>query len=499
MNEVRFYLSRLVRHTHWITLLVIIGSAIGFGFTVLPQNFVGQARLLIEPQQISDELAPQTASLQTADQVDLIRQRVLRRQTVLDLARRMNLHDRASSASVNDPDRIVQDMRDRITLESVGGRDAPTVLTVAFRWPDAKTAAIVSNEILDIILRENVALRTQSASKTRQFFEQEVARLETILAEHDRQILSFTETHKNALPDSLEYRRKQQGIAQEHMLRLEGERLSALENRDAILDQMKLTGELQKTQGSSRPSKDQQKLQELRSELLAQQAFLSVENPKVRLLQSRVAALQSVDDGSLSDETPVNRDQALLVSVDRQIASLDRQYQLVANKVDALTQGIDATALNGILLDNLERAKQNARVQYDLAIGGKARAETGEMIEMLQQGQRLSIFEKAVTPQRPQGFSKRFQILLGAAAGLLVGICMSLAFTNLSPVVRRSEDLVKGLGITPFAVIPHQKNFPARLAWEQEFLPGRATTAMVILCAHFSSFAPAPFNNLIGS
>jgi len=86
MNEVRFYLSRLVRHTHWITLLVIIGSAIGFGFTVLPQNFVGQARLLIEPQQISDELAPQTASLQTADQVDLIRQRVLRRQTVLDLA-----------------------------------------------------------------------------------------------------------------------------------------------------------------------------------------------------------------------------------------------------------------------------------------------------------------------------------------------------------------------------------------------------------------------------
>ena len=60
---------------------------------------------------------------------------------------------------------------------------------------------------------------------------------------------------------------------------------------------------------------------------------------------------------------------------------------------------IEATPGNAITLDTLERDYANIRIQYDQAVANKARAETGDIIEALCKGQRISVIEQAVVPQ----------------------------------------------------------------------------------------------------
>ncbi len=82
-------------------------------------------------------------------------------------------------------------------------------------------AAAVTNEVVTLILRENVAMRTTVAGQTLEYFVQEVARLDRELAEQGAAILAFKEANKDALPDSLDFRRSQQAAAQERLLLIE--------------------------------------------------------------------------------------------------------------------------------------------------------------------------------------------------------------------------------------------------------------------------------------
>ncbi len=469
----RFYFKRLLRQMHWLILIATLGGAAGYGLMrIMPQDYVGQARLLVEAQEIPGDLAVSTVRSQGAEQVELVRQRILRRQTVLDLAERLGLFPHEATGSR--AERTVQEMRERISLTTVGGREAPTLVTVAFRWPDARTAATVSNEILDIILREDVALRTRSATKTLEFFKQEVARLDAELAFHDKQILAFTQKQSDALPDSLDFRRKHQNAAEEHLMKIEEDRAAVMEKRMLLSEKQRLFAQGEgATQNVTIPI-DQEKMQQLQAELSAQQTLLSARNPKVQILKSRLAALQSSGALQQAGGAGLRRsaeDDLSLAALDRQIAVLDKRKGHIVVKLDDLARSIDATTENAILLGNLERAKANTRIQYDQAIANKARAETGEMIETLQKGQRLTVFERAVVPSKPEGFSLRTAIISGALAGLALGLAVLLITLRLTKTVRRPQDLIDGLGITPFATLPFEKTLAS-------YTDGRSVAAL---------------------
>jgi hypothetical protein len=66
-----------------------------------------------------------------------------------------------------------------------------------------------------------------------------------------------------------------------------------------------------------------------------------------------------------------------------------------------LKASIEATPGNAIALDTLERDYANTRAQYDAAVANKARAETGDTIEALSKGQRISVIEQAIAPREP--------------------------------------------------------------------------------------------------
>lgn len=75
--DIRFYLQRFLRRIHWFALFLTLGG-VGSLAAILyaPPIYAGHARLLMEAEQISDELAASTVRTQGAEQLELIRQRI---------------------------------------------------------------------------------------------------------------------------------------------------------------------------------------------------------------------------------------------------------------------------------------------------------------------------------------------------------------------------------------------------------------------------------------
>ena len=81
-------------------------------------------------------------------------------------------------------------------------------------------------------------------------------------------------------------------------------------------------------------------------------------------------------------------------------------------------------------------------------------AETGDLIEALSRGQRVSIIEQAVAPGQPESPNRPLIAAAGVGGGVALGLALVLLLELLNRAIRRPVDLTKGLGIAPFATVP---------------------------------------------
>jgi uncharacterized protein involved in exopolysaccharide biosynthesis len=178
------------------------------------------------------------------------------------------------------------------------------------------------------------------------------------------------------------------------------------------------------------------------------------------MLAAQIESLEKVVAAQLSAGGPASGNLGLSV-YDLQLADIDGQLQFIESQrtqirdeLDALRDSIDATPANASTIDTLERNYANTRMQYDLAIANRARAETGDVIEALAKGQRISIIEQAIAPREPESPNRPLIAFSGLAGGIALGLGFVLLLELLNTAVRRPQDLTAKLGITPFATLP---------------------------------------------
>lgn len=462
--DVRFYLSLFLRRIHYFLLMLALGAAIGITLAlVLPPLYRAQARLVVESAQIPGDLAASTVQVAAIEQLQIIQQRVLTRETLLEMANRLRIYqDTPGQAPARmTADEIVENLRERITFDIIGGnsREAQaTFVTIGFEAPRAELSAAVANEIVTLVLKENVEMRKTVAGQTLDFFIQEVERLDRELSESSAEILAFKEANKDALPDSIEFRRNQQAAAQERLLQVERDEAALRDRREGLIKLYETTGQVGTAEPEPRTAEERQ-LKSLRDQLTSELAVLSPTHPKVRMLESQIAALEKVVTAQLAAASP---DTAQLSPLEVQLADMDSQLAFLAQrKVQITTElaelrtSIEATPGNAATLETLERDQANIRAQYDQAVASKALAETGDTIEALARGQRITVLEQAVAPTEPASPNRPLIAAAGVGGGLAAGIGLILLLELLKGAIRRPEDLVARLGITPFATLPY--------------------------------------------
>ena len=469
--DLKFYFSRFLRRIHYVLIIFALGSAIGLTLArMLPPVYVASALLVVENEQIPDALAASTVQTEITVQLQIIQQRILTRANLLDMANRLQIYAPAPGqpAPRMEADDVVKNLRERISIVITGGASVArgpqqaVLVNVGFESPSPVLSAAVANEVVTLILKENVSMRTNVARQTLDFFVQEVARLDQELTTQGAAILEFKEKNQNALPDSLVFRRSQQAAAQERLLQMSRDEAELNARRDQLVRMHNAGSDNLLLDAPKTPEAKQ--LQALRDALASALIVMSSENPKVKMLQAQVAAaekvvaVQAAGGSTAAGEQQLSAYDIQTADLESQLASISAQKAQVTAEMETIGTSIAETPANANALDVIERDYANTREQYNQAVANRARAETGDTIEAMAKGQRISVIEQPVAPSEP---SRPNRLLIGAAGvggGLTLGIGLALLLEMMNKAIRRPADLTAGLGITPFATLPYLRS-----------------------------------------
>lgn len=449
--DVRFYLSLILRRLPVIAAIIFTVTTAGILYAVsLPPVFRAEARLLIENAQIPDELAASTVR-STADEILLaIQQRIMTRDNLLALADRHDLF--ATTPELTAEQRLVE-IGSRVAIYMPSTQGNTGVVTVSFGASEPELSASVTNELAAQILQWSSELRTGASARTLDFFEQEVRRLTDELGQQNAMILEFEQSSRDALPESLEFRRTRQAAQQERLLQVDRELASLRDRRQRLTELYDRTGRLV-TSGEAR-TPEEERLDDLRQDLASALVVLSPTNPRVRALQMQVAALEEAVKEQLgaSGGGRLTAFEVQMLDIDGQIDYLAEQKALVEKDLLALESSIQATPGNSIRLAELQNNYETLRVQYEEAVASLSEARMGDRIEATDRGQRITMIEKAVPPAfRSEPNRKRIAIAAFGAGVVLSGALLFL-LEIMNQTIRRPSELAKVIGAPPFGTV----------------------------------------------
>ncbi len=469
--DIRYYMAVLLRRLHYVFIIFITITVLSTLIAYkLPPVYESSTRLLLESAQIPDALAAPTVDTAALEQLQVIEQRLMTRQNLLDIAHKLNAVAKMDTMT---PDAVVDAMRKATTITKLAGRDQATLMTIAFDADDAPTAAAVVNEYVTRILADNTNTRTGQAQDTLQFFKQEVDRLSADLSTQSAKILEFQNKNVDALPDTLNYRLTAQTNLQERLAGLDRDISGLKDQRQRLIEIYRSTGQLAGGPATSTTqTPEARQLADLQLQLTSALAIYAPGNPKVTLLQTQVddlkakvagqtaeaSATTAPQDGSTDPSAaPMTLLDIQTTQIDSQITQMQQQREDVGKQLVALKDSIDRSSSVAVQLEALNRDYANIQAQYDTATDRLSKASTGERIEALSKGQRIAVLDAATVPDTPIRPNRVKLVIFGAVFGLALGLGLVALLESLNSAVRRPVDLEHYLEITPIGAIPYMR------------------------------------------
>jgi hypothetical protein len=182
-----------------------------------------------------------TVTTSPDEEITIIRERLLTRSNLLEIANEFDVFEAQNQCT---PDNVVALMQEMTSIESRGGRNQATIITVGFEARSGQIAADVVNEYVTRIIAANVELRTGRAEGTLDFFEQEVERLSTELDARARRSASSRPRTPTPCPRTRPFRLSRQAVLQERSASAQRELSSLIDQRARIIEIYESTGQI---------------------------------------------------------------------------------------------------------------------------------------------------------------------------------------------------------------------------------------------------------------
>jgi polysaccharide chain length determinant protein (PEP-CTERM system associated) len=457
-QDVRFYLSIFLRRLHYFLFVAVVVTAAGsLVALILPSVYLAVARIMVESPRISADLARPSVPADAIQELQVLEQQLTTRASLLTMAEKFAIYPAADKSA----DDIVSDMRARTKVEPVGvdgqnGSSGAIAFAISFEASDPDLAASVANAYATAILDTNARERKMNAAEASKFFSRDVERLKAALAQAQDAILRFKQEHRDALPDSLAFRRIQQQTDAERLQQLQREEVSFQQRRSTI--EQILAAPL-----SGRAlTADEQALADLRRVLADQEAIFSENSPNLQALRLRVANLEKQLSGQHADQPDISLRNDLSPDLKVQVADMNAQLAFIAEEKKAVehrlvdwARSIAETEMNSTMLSALERNYETAQTQYNEAVARLAAASTGQRIEAEAIGEKLTLIEPATPPAKPIWPKRRALAASSLAVGIGLGLGLIVLLEFWTPTVRRPSDLAAVFDGQPLATIPY--------------------------------------------
>ena len=195
-----YFLEILKRRALYFAIPFIVVASLGLlVIAALPARYLSQGTILVEAQAIPSDFVRPTVAALANDRIQLIEQRIMTRDNLLEIAKKYRLalgwQERASGTEIVDfikARTLIAPSELKLNkMASQQGRKNAVAFAVGFEYENPQIATLVANELVTMILKEDVRLRTNDATETTRFLEREVKRLEAQLSENDAQIAAL--------------------------------------------------------------------------------------------------------------------------------------------------------------------------------------------------------------------------------------------------------------------------------------------------------------------
>lgn len=482
---------------------------------LLPSKYTAKGTILVESAQIPEDLVRSTVNTYAQERIQMIKQRVMTRERLLDVADKYQLFPKELGLSESER---VNRMRASlgVSLITAGGartvaqRDNTIAFNVSYTDRDPDKAFKVANEFMSLFLTEDVRTRTAGASNTTEFFTEEAKRLTAAMNDIEQKIAKYKEANAGALPEQLnmhldllrdttqDLNANEAAIASldEEIRFLQSQLTSSLAGatgedgparqladlkaqlvqlravyKDAHPNVQAVKDQIRALESELTPSKDIQNLQnalaQAETDLQKAEKDLPAGDPRIAEKRAEVARLQDALSERLSNETGSGGDfltaqlRGRLTVANSRRSLLVKQNEELKSSIADLRARIARTPEVERGLQALTRDRENLFNQYQEVVAKQQDAQLAETLEDDQKAEKFSILEGAVRPEEPSSPARAKLIVLAILGALGAGGAAALGSEFLAATIRGRRHLEALIDGAPIAVIP---NFPKEKA-----------------------------------
>lgn len=393
----------LVRRRIRVILAVTLLGTLASIFFAMQQTHLYRSSEVIQVQRptVDDELAPTTVDRASARRLQLIQQQLMTRGNLLDVAEKYNLFEGMAGLPQTEKVAII---RSSVTIDGVaaareGYADDGAVSVITI------TATFDTPEKAQQVAHE-FATRTIEISANQRL-------------EQARETLAFFADEEKKLLDQLE----------------------SLENDITAFrrdNNLAISGSLEFRQTQI---------------VTVNSAILEVDREIITLQQELAQLDQNQRAATLQRQKR---------EIEAQLQALNNQKSLLEARAEELSNTIERSPRIERELGAFERRREKLRDQLDAINARRTEAEVGFKLEQQRQSERLSVIEPAALPEYPFTSSRKTLVVMGAFAGILLGIGVAFILDMRHPVIRSSQQMQRRTGVIPVVTIPEMDIKPMK-------------------------------------
>jgi polysaccharide chain length determinant protein (PEP-CTERM system associated) len=492
-TSIQHYLVVLL-HRKWLILIIflLVTAATLVVSSRLPNVYTSETLVLVDPQQVPSDYVRSTVSGDVRDRLSTLSQQILsaiRLQRVID---QFNLYPKERKEMHSED--VIGLMRNNISVNLVGGSGAPLqAFKIAYSNNDPKLAALVTKELADSFIEENLNVREELSTGTTDFLDQQLqgtrknlealeSKIGDFKIKHlgempeqqqmDMQILSQLQVRLQELSDSL-YRAQQQkntlqvliiannptpppvtknGSPPEEAATPTERELQAMLHRygENYPDVKRLKTEVQEEQKEREQAQRKALAEAKLAEAHAEPSDTAQANPadgKATAGTSDAKSGPSLAGMHVSPEI-----QAQLASLDSDIARNKEDQQGILKEIARFQSRLENEPVLEQQVIGLVRDYAVSKDEYSQLLEKKLSAQMATQLEIRRKAEKFTILDPARVPQRPTRPNRLAIDFAGALAGLGLGVALALFSELLGPTLIFPAEV--GLGLPVLGVIP---------------------------------------------
>ena len=391
--------------------------------------------------------------------------------------------------------------------------EATIAFTLAYQHNNPAKAQKVANELVTLYLNENLRSRTEKSANTSQFLKAEASNLSGQLEDLESSLATFKANNEGSLPELYQYNlniidRTQRELLdsrsrikelEKRKIQLKGElvqlspyaptvlptgervlsdydRLKALQSeyrrKSAIYneshpDVVRLSREinvLKESLGGDIDPKDQAELLRAgQDELAALTSQYTADHPKV-IAQRRVVEqlLASVSTGSKDVTAEAVADNPAYIFQNTQLESTVIEIQVLSEKITELEtkiQRYEELIFKGPQVEkqymSLQRDHANAQLKYQEIKAKLMQAELGETLEQGRKGERFTLIQPPIMPEKPVSPNRLALIFVGLILAVAAGMGVVVIAEAMDQSIRGEKQLTEVVGSPPMVSVPY--------------------------------------------